>query len=114
MSTDSNADAKPAQITEAQVIAFLAEKIAELSAATGERYCSIEIHANTHDAATVAPLVVFKAYTSAGSFTSALNVADAIAANAAKAHPAQRAKAAREKAEALLAEAERIEKGGAK
>lgn len=114
MSTETQpiADVKPA-ITEADVVAFLANQIRNLSEATGEVYCQFEVIAHSYDAKSSAPArITWKAYTPTGAFTEGRDAASAIAANAAKAHPAARAKTAREQAAKLLAEATQLEMAG--
>ena len=108
---NTNAGTSPAQITEAQVVAFMQEKQAELRKATGIDYSTITCGLN---AATGSPTWV--SYSDGGRHLDAATADAAIAAQVAYLQPASntaRAKQAREQAAALLAKAEKLEKEAA-
>lgn len=101
-----------AQITEAQVVAFLLAKREQLRNATGIQYasmlCAVECESNSPR---------WRSYADTGNHLDASTADEAIAKQVAYLQPeskAVRAKEARERAAALLAEAERLEKEAAK
>ena len=112
MSTNQETPAVNAAITEAQVVAFLQAKQAKLRKATGIHYATILCRV---EAETGAP--DWRTYCDTGDHIDAPTADAAIAAQVAYLQPdskAVRAKEARERAAALLAEADKLEKEAAK
>jgi len=92
------------QITEADVIAFMQSKQAELRKATGVEYSSIAV-----EIMACANLPVWRTYSDGGKHLPAKTADDAIAAQVELVHPLKRAEQARLQAARLIAEAEMLE-----